>query len=155
MSQPEPSLESLAETIGQLSKTITSYLSLNGFAQPSFAIDAPPSYPPAPEVQGPRLMLIQALTDMLHLAYGSNDFLFQHTSLFVRPPCVSMEHNESAGRYLTTYTSSLLTMSQMFTSSIGSVSSPPYLSKAQPAIQKLLRPLSSPSRSSGVSYVMR
>jgi hypothetical protein len=85
MASQQATLESLAGNIAELTKSITSYLKAEGLPAPSFAADAPAEYPAAPEITGPRLMLVQALMDMLHLAMGSKDFVLMQ-SLTACPP---------------------------------------------------------------------
>lgn len=75
MAQSQPTLDGLAARIVQISKDITSYMSSHGQEALSFAPNSPPEYPKDPEVRGPRLLLIGALLDMLHLVMGANDFL--------------------------------------------------------------------------------
>lgn len=76
-------LETLGATIADLSKTLASRLQEGSYPKPSFAADSPPGFPPKAEIQGPRLQLIEALTDLLHLATGAGDYLFLHGGLFV------------------------------------------------------------------------
>ena len=70
MAQPSPNFESLVATISESSSAITSFLSSNKLPTPSFDENGPVGLPPDPEVQGARLQLLGALTDMLHLAMG-------------------------------------------------------------------------------------
>lgn len=76
MAYVHETLDSLAAKVAQLTWAITSYLNSEGLPQPSFAPDGPDHYPAAPELTGPRMMLIQSLTDMLHLVRGGRDFIF-------------------------------------------------------------------------------
>lgn len=76
MAHVHETLESLAAKVAQLTWSITSYLNSEGLPQPSFAVDGPAAYPATPELTASRMMLIQSLTDMLHLARGGRDFIF-------------------------------------------------------------------------------
>lgn len=72
MAQTQATLENLAATVVELSKSISSSLKSQGLEAPSFAADSP-NYPPNLEVQGPRMMLIETLSNMLYLAMGPTD----------------------------------------------------------------------------------
>jgi hypothetical protein len=69
-------LKSLAESITRLTNVLTTYLESHELASPSFSTDGLAEYPIAPEFAGPRMMLIQSLFTMLHLAMGSKDYIF-------------------------------------------------------------------------------
>lgn len=77
MDQQNMTLESLAAAISQLTETLTSGLRAANFPEPSFAADAPPQLPPSPAIQGPRLQLVEALMNMLHLAVGPTEYFLQ------------------------------------------------------------------------------
>jgi len=62
-------LESLAAKAVELSGLITSSMKSQGFKIPSLAPDCP-NYPQNPEIQGPRMMLLATLWDMLYLTMG-------------------------------------------------------------------------------------
>lgn len=86
MAQTLDTLESLAFKVAELTATITSYLNSEGLPQPSFAADSPAQYPAVPEITEPRMILIQSLSDMLHLALGGRDYIFtQSISVWHRP----------------------------------------------------------------------
>ena len=76
MAELNPTLKNLAATISQTANAITSYLDAQNAPTPSFAEDSPVEYPSVPEVQGPRLQLIEALSDMILLAMGPAEFCF-------------------------------------------------------------------------------
>ncbi|KAH8659815.1 O-methyltransferase-domain-containing protein [Xylariales sp. PMI_506] len=78
MAQSSTTLQSLAASIGELTEALTSQLKAASFPEPSFDPDAPESLPPAPEVQGPRLQLIENLTKMLHLVVGPSEYYINH-----------------------------------------------------------------------------
>jgi len=87
MAHAHETLESLAAKVAQLTWSITSYLNSEGLPQPSFAVDGPAAYPATPELTASRMMLIQSLTDMLHLARGGRDFIFtQSIGVRCQPP---------------------------------------------------------------------
>jgi hypothetical protein len=77
MSQQDATLGSLAATVQHLTKSLLEGLAAADFPQPSFAPDAPPQLPPVPEIQGPRLQLVEALMKMLHLAMGPSEYFLQ------------------------------------------------------------------------------
>ena len=79
-------LETLGTTVASLSKTFASQLEAAHYPKPSFAAESPATFPPEPEIQEPRLQLIEALTDLLNLATGAGDYLFLHSGLFVSIP---------------------------------------------------------------------
>ena len=79
-------IETLGSTVATLSKTFASQLEASHFPKPSFAADSPAIYPPKPEIQEPRLQLIDALTDLLNLATGAGDYLFLQGGLLVSTP---------------------------------------------------------------------
>jgi hypothetical protein len=84
MAQNSPTLEGLATTIAELTKALAGQLKDANHPEPSFAADSPSSLPPTPEIQGVRLQLVEALSDLLQLATGPSDYIFQQ-SLFVSP----------------------------------------------------------------------
>jgi hypothetical protein len=75
MALKSPSLKELALTITSQVSTINNFLEKNALPQPSFAVDGPASLPEDLEVQSARLALIEAATDMLHLAMGPLDYM--------------------------------------------------------------------------------
>lgn len=76
MAELNPTLKGLAATISQAANAITSYLDAHNAPAPSFTEDSPAEYPSVPKVQGPRLQLIEALSDMMFLAMGPAEFCF-------------------------------------------------------------------------------
>ncbi|EHK16303.1 uncharacterized protein TRIVIDRAFT_196109 [Trichoderma virens Gv29-8] len=81
MNQPDLTLESLAARVLNLTTVLTTALQERNSPQPSFSQDAPDFLSPAPEVQGPRLQLIETLTKMLHLATGPTEYLLHQCLL--------------------------------------------------------------------------
>ncbi|KAH0522998.1 hypothetical protein TsFJ059_008058 [Trichoderma semiorbis] len=81
MAQSDLTLESLAARVVELTTTLTTALQERNSPQPSFSEDAPELLSPAPEVQGPRLQLVETLTKMLHLATGPTEYLIQQCLL--------------------------------------------------------------------------
>jgi hypothetical protein len=86
MAQSQETLDSLATKIAHHAKGISSYLSDHGLLAPSFAADNAAEYPQVPEVQGARLMLIESLMDMLHLAMGGSEYIFTQSMVVCRFP---------------------------------------------------------------------
>lgn len=74
MTESGPTLNSLAAVITQATSTISSYIDENKLPAPSFAENGPQTYPMAPEVQFARLQLLDAATDLLHLAMGPANY---------------------------------------------------------------------------------
>lgn len=85
MAQPSPNFETLVATISESSSAITSFLKSNNLPTPSFDENGPADIPQVPEVQGARLQLLGALTDMLHLAMGPA-FYSLFSPVWVRKP---------------------------------------------------------------------
>lgn len=81
MDQSDLTLESLAARVADLTTTLTTALQERNSPQPSFSQDAPDLLSPAPEVQNPRLQLVETLTKMLHLATGPTEYLIQQCLL--------------------------------------------------------------------------
>jgi hypothetical protein len=77
----QPTLVGLAATITETAQAITRHLEANSLPIPSFAENGPAAYPPAPEILGPRFQLLEALTDMFHLAMGPSDLTFMQPLL--------------------------------------------------------------------------
>ncbi|KAL7943599.1 O-methyltransferase domain-containing protein [Trichoderma barbatum] len=77
MDQSNLTLEGLAVRVLNLTTALTTALQEHNSPQPSFSRDAPDFLSPAPEVQGPRLQLVETLTKMLHLATGPTEYLIQ------------------------------------------------------------------------------
>ena len=86
MADHQESLASLAAKVVELTNTLTAYLESNGLPSVTFAADSEAEYALESELTGPRMKLIEALTDMLHLAKGGKDFIFME-SLTVCLPC--------------------------------------------------------------------
>ncbi|EHK17895.1 uncharacterized protein TRIVIDRAFT_194407 [Trichoderma virens Gv29-8] len=74
MAQSSQTLESLLSIVTGLTTTLTTNLRAKNLSEPSFNEDAPGSFPPDQDIQGPRTKLVEALMDMLHLAMGPNEF---------------------------------------------------------------------------------
>jgi hypothetical protein len=77
-------IETLGASVASLSKIIAERLEAAKFPKPSFGKDTPAVFPPQPQIQEPRLQLIETLTDLLLLATGPGDYHFLHGGLFVR-----------------------------------------------------------------------
>ncbi|GAM42008.1 O-methyltransferase [Talaromyces pinophilus] len=73
MAESGPTFNSLAAAITQATSTISSYIDEHKLPAPSFAENGPEIYPMAPEVQFARLELLDAATDLLHLALNNHD----------------------------------------------------------------------------------
>ena len=67
-------MEELSAQISENVASIMGFLRTNGHPEPSFAVDGPPSYPNVPEIMGPRAALVQAASDLLHLALGPDQY---------------------------------------------------------------------------------
>ena len=83
-------VEILGASVASLSKTLASQLEAGHYPKPSFAADGPAAFPPDPEIQEPRLKLIEALSDLLSLATGPLDYLFLHGGLIVSNPSLNL-----------------------------------------------------------------
>ncbi|KAF4989556.1 hypothetical protein F66182_16642 [Fusarium sp. NRRL 66182] len=94
MAQPSPNFESLAATISESSDAITSFLKSRNLPTPSFDENGPADIPKDPEVQGARLQLLGALTDMLHLAMGPA-FYSLFSPVWVRNPSFNLRNSLS------------------------------------------------------------
>lgn len=79
MAEEKPTLESLGATVAKLSKELSMQLKAVNHPEPSFAADGPVALPPTPDIQVPRLQLIETLMDMLHLATGPSEYIFQQS----------------------------------------------------------------------------
>lgn len=95
----QETLESLAAKVGELTNAVTSCMKSLGLPPVSFAAGSSAEYPMAMELTGPRSKLVEALTDMLHLAKGGKDVIL-YDSLAVRTPSqrksLSAEHTTRA-----------------------------------------------------------
>ncbi|OTB08661.1 hypothetical protein M426DRAFT_316674 [Hypoxylon sp. CI-4A] len=78
-SQPQPTLNSLAAKITELSETFTRYLRDNNVPEPTFAADSPTSYTNlSPEIFMTRQLLTDALSDMWYLTQGPSESIFNY-----------------------------------------------------------------------------
>jgi hypothetical protein len=84
--QSQETLDSLATKVAHHARTIGSYLSDHNLVAPSFAADNAAEYPHVPEVQGARLVLIESLMDMLHLAVGGSEYIATQSMVVCRLP---------------------------------------------------------------------
>jgi 6-hydroxytryprostatin B O-methyltransferase len=69
---------SLGELVALISthvSTITKFLDVNSLPHPSFAVNAPAGLPGDANVQRARFALIEAATDLIHLATGPEDYI--------------------------------------------------------------------------------
>jgi hypothetical protein len=76
MTSSEPTLNSLAASICEAAKSITAYLEENGHTTPSFNEGGLENYPRDPKLMGLRFQLIEATSDLHHLALGPAEFSF-------------------------------------------------------------------------------
>lgn len=88
MSSPEPTLASLAASISDAANAITKYLADNGHPAPSFQEEGLERYPKDPQLMGLRFQLIEATSDLYHMALGPEDMAFMQP-LFVSNPNTS------------------------------------------------------------------
>ncbi|KAF7548437.1 hypothetical protein G7Z17_g7058 [Cylindrodendrum hubeiense] len=82
MSLPEPTLTSLAASISDAAKGITKYLEDNGHPAPSFQESGLERYPKDPQLLGLQFQLIEATSDLYHLALGPEMMVFMQPILF-------------------------------------------------------------------------
>ncbi|OTA94552.1 hypothetical protein M434DRAFT_10624 [Hypoxylon sp. CO27-5] len=79
MAEPQPTLNSLAAKITELSETFTRYLKENNVPKPTFAADSPTSYSNlSAEIFMTRQHLLDALTDMWYLTQGPSESIFNY-----------------------------------------------------------------------------
>ncbi|ORY63330.1 O-methyltransferase-domain-containing protein [Pseudomassariella vexata] len=79
MAEPQPTLQSLAAKITELSETLTAYLRENKVPEPTFAADSPTSYSNlSPEIFMTRQVLLDALNDMWYLTQGPSESIFNY-----------------------------------------------------------------------------
>lgn len=79
MANRQETLGSLASKVAGLTNTITAYLESHGLPSITFAAESEAEYALESELTEPRMQLIEALTDMLHLAKGGKDFIFMES----------------------------------------------------------------------------
>jgi hypothetical protein len=73
----QPTLESLASKVTELSAALSGYMKQNNMAEPSFAADSPITYPQMPpELFMARQTLQDTLLDMLYLTQGPTESIF-------------------------------------------------------------------------------
>ncbi|KAI1375063.1 sterigmatocystin 8-O-methyltransferase [Hypoxylon crocopeplum] len=79
MADSQPTLNSLAAKITELSETFTRYLKEKNVQEPTFAADSPTSYSNlSPEIFMTRQFLLDALTDMWYLTQGPSESIFNY-----------------------------------------------------------------------------
>ncbi|KAI0179996.1 sterigmatocystin 8-O-methyltransferase [Hypoxylon sp. FL1284] len=79
MADSQPTLNSLAAKITELSETFTQYLKENNVPQPSFAVNSPTSYSNlSADSFMIRQPLLDALTDMWYLTQGPSESIFNY-----------------------------------------------------------------------------
>lgn len=150
MVHPDQSLERIGTTIAGLLKSLADQLKALNQPEPSFAADAPTSFPQDPELQRIRLELLDSLASIQHLVTGASDF-WLNGSVFVS--CFSLEIKSL--QLDTTSKAHLLTQASQTTSflllmcSTVSNSGTPFLSMVQPAMPRLPSRPTCLSRSSG------
>lgn len=82
----QPTLNSLAAKIAELSQTLTQTLKDNDVAQPTFAADSPISYSKlTPDMFTLRQQLADSLNDLWYLSQGPSESIFNYVHC-VRPP---------------------------------------------------------------------
>ncbi|KAK6950318.1 hypothetical protein Daesc_008644 [Daldinia eschscholtzii] len=75
----QPTLNSLAAKITELSETFTKYLKENNIQQPTFAADSPTSYSNlSPEIFVTRQQLADALSDLWYLSQGPSESIYNY-----------------------------------------------------------------------------
>ncbi|KAI5919442.1 sterigmatocystin 8-O-methyltransferase [Camillea tinctor] len=75
----QPTLNSLAAKITELSGTLTKYLEENKIQAPTFSEDSPTSYTGlSPEIFMTRQVLLDAITDMWYLTQGPSESIFNY-----------------------------------------------------------------------------
>ncbi|KAI0386266.1 sterigmatocystin 8-O-methyltransferase [Hypomontagnella monticulosa] len=79
MAESQPTLNSLAAKITELSETFTRFLKENNVPEPSFAADSPTSYKNlTAEIFMTRQSLLDALSDMWYLTQGPSESIFNY-----------------------------------------------------------------------------
>ncbi|KAI0845177.1 S-adenosyl-L-methionine-dependent methyltransferase [Daldinia vernicosa] len=79
MADSQPTLNSLAAKITELSETFTRYLKDNNIQQPTFAADSPTSYSGlSPEIFVTRQLLADALSDLWYLSQGPSESIYNY-----------------------------------------------------------------------------
>lgn len=79
MADSQPTLNSLAAKITELSETFTRYLKDNNIQQPTFAADSPTSYSSlSPEIFVTRQLLADALSDLWYLSQGPSESIYNY-----------------------------------------------------------------------------
>ncbi|KAI1661581.1 S-adenosyl-L-methionine-dependent methyltransferase [Daldinia decipiens] len=79
MADSQPTLNSLAAKITELSETFTRYLKDNNIQQPTFAADSPTSYSSlSPEAFVTRQLLADALSDLWYLSQGPSESIYNY-----------------------------------------------------------------------------
>ncbi|KAI1804354.1 S-adenosyl-L-methionine-dependent methyltransferase [Daldinia bambusicola] len=79
MADSQPTLNSLAAKITELSETFTKYLKENNISQPTFAADSPTSYSNlSPEIFVTRQLLADALSDLWYLSQGPSESIYNY-----------------------------------------------------------------------------
>ncbi|KAI1393732.1 sterigmatocystin 8-O-methyltransferase [Hypoxylon trugodes] len=79
MADSQPTLNSLAAKITELTETFTRYLKENNVQEPTFAVDSPTSYTNlSPEIFITRHQLLDALSDMWYLTQGPSESIFNY-----------------------------------------------------------------------------
>lgn len=83
----EPTLNCLAAAISETTKALTAYLEQNGHSTPSFEEGGLEQYPKDAMVTGLRFQLLEAASDLYHLALGPADMGFLQPLFVSISPC--------------------------------------------------------------------
>ena len=79
MADSQPTLNSLAAKVTELSETLTRYLQENNVPAPTFAADSPTSYTNlTPEIFVTRQLLLDTLADLSYLTQGPSESIFNY-----------------------------------------------------------------------------
>ena len=77
MAASQKTLESLGSAVGELSKNLARQLEALSYPELTSEVDGPMTLPPVPEVQMPRLQLLETLAKLTHLVTGPSDYWLQ------------------------------------------------------------------------------
>ncbi len=83
-------LSELSDKISNNASAIEKYLIEKGEPSPSFDVNARAQFPNAPELQGPRLQLMEAAMDIFNLVSGPGEYLTWQSL------CVSRVYRQSS-----------------------------------------------------------
>lgn len=87
MTDAQPTLNSLAAKISELSESLTGFLRDNDVPQPTFAADSPTSYSKlTPEAFSLKQQLADSLMDLWYLSQGPSESIFNYVHTVNTPP---------------------------------------------------------------------